>query len=311
MLIAACGLILGLLRAAESSAGDDPASAATVAQCQVPPLIADFYPEGARARGIEGRALVEFGLTARGTTTDARIVAEEPEGNPFGQSALAATKILRCEIPAAWKGQDLTALRLRGSYLYRLIPCRNPDDCRNPVAYPNASFPPVVFMGGAIGPAWTTRCSTMQCRIRVEVPFFRDDDVQTGGVQVSYDLASGTPSSIEIQVPPDASPGVGVAIRFGSERTLDPAPVPLGDPVTLPVLRCNEETCTAGVPESLVKGEGKQPGVFQRLQLYGTLWIAYSHGGKNDRFDLSISGLKDALKQLPPAAPSAPGRDHD
>jgi protein TonB len=49
------------------------------------------YPERALARGIEGRVLVEFTITAAGNVRDAHVVAAEPS-NVFNKSAVDAVR---------------------------------------------------------------------------------------------------------------------------------------------------------------------------------------------------------------------------
>ncbi len=51
--------------------------------------IAPRYPERALARGIEGRVLVEFTITASGNVRDAHVIAAEPS-TIFNQSAVEA-----------------------------------------------------------------------------------------------------------------------------------------------------------------------------------------------------------------------------
>ncbi len=305
IMLAACGLALGLSCANVSSASEDEVSEARLPACQIAPTRADFYPDAARARGIEGRVLVEFGLKADGTPSDVRILAEEPTGGPFGMSAVARTKLLRCAIPEEWRTRDLNALRFQSSFLYRLIPCPNPDDCSNPTAYPTSTGLSQVVVAEARA-ALRTQCAANQCLLRVRVPIFIGHGQQIGGVQLKVDPGSRMPAAISIELPPDASIDAGVAIQFVAAGKADPRLAPVGDPLSLPILKCNEEICTAEVPDSQENGAGTLPDVYQGLQHSEFLSITYQHGGKNVQFEVPTWGFSAALKALPRAVPIAP-----
>jgi TonB family protein len=63
---------------------------------RVPTLddIADFYPRRARARGIEGRVVLDCRVAVVGRLKDCRVHQETPEGTGFGEAALELAPLI-------------------------------------------------------------------------------------------------------------------------------------------------------------------------------------------------------------------------
>lgn len=64
------------------------------------------YPPRARAKGIEGRVVLSFTVTADGRVTNATVYEAEPEGQGFEEAALAAARSWSFE-PALYNGQPV------------------------------------------------------------------------------------------------------------------------------------------------------------------------------------------------------------
>ena len=127
------GLAIGVFASCKSLPADEWGSESPPPPCKLSRTDADYFPDAARALGLQGRVLVEFGLTEHGTPTGLRILAQEPQGIYFGREALALTMMFHCCMRKEWSGPGASTLRFRMSYVFRLVPCRDP--CRPVVPY--------------------------------------------------------------------------------------------------------------------------------------------------------------------------------
>lgn len=56
---------------------------------------ASAYPQGAVAKGVEGRTVMNCAVTEDGHLTECKIVSEAPQGQGFGQAAIAVSKFFK------------------------------------------------------------------------------------------------------------------------------------------------------------------------------------------------------------------------
>jgi protein TonB len=54
-----------------------------------------YYPPGALADGIEGKAVIHCTVTASGAVAGCTVVSESPSGRGFGQAALRLSRYFR------------------------------------------------------------------------------------------------------------------------------------------------------------------------------------------------------------------------
>lgn len=99
----------------------------------------DYYPPDARLHYLQGRALVEFTLDARGVPSDVVVVKSEPDRR-FEESARRLVKNLRFEVPAGWERGAATGHRFRMGVRFQVIQCLNFSRCESQSRNPPADY---------------------------------------------------------------------------------------------------------------------------------------------------------------------------
>ena len=99
----------------------------------------DYYPTDARQHYLQGRALVEFSLNARGVPTHVAVVAYEPT-REFEESARHLVQNLRFEVPLAPQASAVPAPRFRLGVRYQVIECINFSKCESTPRNPPADY---------------------------------------------------------------------------------------------------------------------------------------------------------------------------
>lgn len=78
-----------------------------------------MYPTAAEQRGIEGSALVEFTVSAKGTVVDAILIEETPESYGFGRAALQALVKFKFR-PRIVDGEAVTTPGMRERFQFEM-----------------------------------------------------------------------------------------------------------------------------------------------------------------------------------------------
>ena len=135
-------LIAAAVSGSRASAADEPT-------LTLPPrrLTYDYYPAVARRLAIQGRAIVEFAISAKGRAEGVNIVQSEPEG-VFEQVIGINFGYLRFKVPSTWGAAGETGHRFRVNVLFLLRPCIKGDPCQE-----LAPFDPgdtITFIGSPI-----------------------------------------------------------------------------------------------------------------------------------------------------------------
>ncbi|MDO9222172.1 MAG: energy transducer TonB [Caulobacter sp.] len=88
---------------------------------RVPTLdeIADFYPRAARARGIEGRAVLDCRVAITGRLKDCRIHQEAPVAMGFGEAALMLAPLIEMR-PGTVNGEPVVDELVRAPIAFKL-----------------------------------------------------------------------------------------------------------------------------------------------------------------------------------------------
>jgi TonB family protein len=89
----------------------------------------DYYPTDARLHSLQGRALVEFSVNARGLPEDVVVVQAEP-AREFDEAARRLVKNLRYQVPADW-AQGGASHRFRLGVRYQVVQCINLSHCES------------------------------------------------------------------------------------------------------------------------------------------------------------------------------------
>ena len=118
------------------------AQGAAAAALELPPykgsLRDDYYPADERLHYLQGRALVEFAVDARGVPTDVVVVSSEPERR-FEESAHRLVKNLRFSVPAGWE-QAGAGHRFKIGVRFQVIQCLNLSRCETQPRDPPADY---------------------------------------------------------------------------------------------------------------------------------------------------------------------------
>jgi TonB family protein len=118
------------------------AQGAANAKVELPPyqgaLKDDYYPTDARLHSLQGRALVEFNVNARGVPEDVVVVQAEP-AREFDQAARRLVRNLRYQVPANW-AQGSTSHRFRMGVRYQVVQCINLSHCESEPRDPPADY---------------------------------------------------------------------------------------------------------------------------------------------------------------------------
>jgi TonB family protein len=98
---------------------------------------AELYPPVARRRGVQGRVLVEFTISAGGRVDDLpTVLAAEPEGDRLlPQSALRYLGNAQFDVPTNWQAAGGPSRKFRFSFVFFLRPCGQSNACDAPAAY--------------------------------------------------------------------------------------------------------------------------------------------------------------------------------
>lgn len=99
-------------------------------------LKSDNYPASARRQGIQGRVLVEFTITAKGRTTDIKVVKSEPEGI-FDDAVRSAMRGIKFTVPEDWEASGGDKQPYTLSYVFKLNPCST-ENCSPPKQHEEA-----------------------------------------------------------------------------------------------------------------------------------------------------------------------------
>lgn len=118
------------------------AEGAVAGPIELPPykgtLREDYYPADERLHYLQGRALVEFALDARGVPADVLVVSSEPERR-FEESAHRLVKNLRFSVPAGWE-QTGAGHRFKIGVRFQVIQCMNFSHCESQPRNPPADY---------------------------------------------------------------------------------------------------------------------------------------------------------------------------
>jgi TonB family protein len=118
------------------------AQGAVAGPIELPPykgtLRDDYYPAEERLHYLQGRALVEFAVDARGVPTDVVVVSSEPERR-FEESAHRLVKNLRFSAPAGWE-QTGAGHRFKIGVRFQVIQCLNLSRCETQPRNPPADY---------------------------------------------------------------------------------------------------------------------------------------------------------------------------
>jgi TonB family protein len=118
------------------------AQGAASAKIELPPyqgtLKDDYYPLDARLHWVQGRALLEFTINARGVPEDVALVSAEP-AHEFDEAARRLVKNLRYQVPADW-AQGGASHRFRMGVRYQVVQCINLSHCESEPRDPPADY---------------------------------------------------------------------------------------------------------------------------------------------------------------------------
>jgi TonB family protein len=94
-----------------------------------------FYPAQALRLNQQGRALVEFSISARGRTSDVAIVSAEPPGI-FDSTVAKFVRELQFDVPGNWMASGGPQHKYHLSFVFLLRPCRDPTPCDQIASFP-------------------------------------------------------------------------------------------------------------------------------------------------------------------------------
>jgi TonB family protein len=118
------------------------AQGAVDAKIELPPyqgaLKDDYYPTDARLHSLQGRALVEFNVNARGMPEEVAVVQAEPAGE-FDEAARRLVRNLRYQVPADWT-TSAASHRFRMGVRYQVVQCINLSRCESEPRDPPADY---------------------------------------------------------------------------------------------------------------------------------------------------------------------------
>ena len=84
-----------------------------------------FYPERAQRLEVEGEAMFECSVNAKGVLSPCRVVAEAPSGYGFGEAALNLAKLFRMK-PISKEGAQVDGGLVRIPLRFKLPPTLTP-----------------------------------------------------------------------------------------------------------------------------------------------------------------------------------------
>jgi TonB family protein len=78
-----------------------------------------FYPEAARAAGLEGRVVLSCVVAGDGVLSDCVVIEETPRGKGFGEASIKAARLFRMNYRTT-EGQPIEGARIKIPIRWRL-----------------------------------------------------------------------------------------------------------------------------------------------------------------------------------------------